>query len=112
MKKKIAGVLAMACLLAAFGMSVQAKSKGKGVLTGQVNINEANIAQLTMLPGVGVARAKLIQEYAKAHPFKTADELNNVHGVGDKAMQKLKPFVTVSGPTTAQLAKVEQAAQK
>lgn len=112
MKTKSIGVLALFCLLAAMGFNAEAKGKAKGTLTGQVNVNEASIAQLTMLPGVGTKRAQAIQEYAKAHPFKTVDELKNIKGVGDKGLAKLRPFVTLSGPTTAKLGAPAQTAQQ
>lgn len=108
MKKKVFGVLAMACLLAVMGLTAQAKGKAKGTLSGQVNINEASVVQLTMLPGIGLARAKQIQEYAKAHPFKSVDELAEIRGVGPKGIEKLRPFVTVAGPTTAKWVKPDQ----
>lgn len=99
MKKKTIGVLAMACLLAAMGLTAQAKAKKE--LSGQVNVNEASVAELTMLPGIGAKRAQEIQEYAQAHPFESVDELVNIKGIGEKSLEKLRPFVTVSGPTTA-----------
>jgi len=105
MKKKTFAVLAMAFLLAGMGLMAQAKSKAKGDLTGQVNVNEATIDQLTLLPGVGLEKAKRIQEYVKAHPFKSVDEMVEVKGIGPKQMEKLRPFVSVSGPTTAKWAK-------
>lgn len=96
------GILAMAVVLAAMGMQVEAaKGKAKGTLNGVVNINEAGVAQLTMLPGIGESRAKAIREYAQAHPFKSVEELNAIKGIGEKGLTKLKPFVTLSGPTTA-----------
>ena len=108
MKRKSVGVLAMICLLAAMGMSAQAKGKAKGALSGQVNINEASVSQLTMLPGIGVQRAKQVQEYAKAHSFKSADELTEIKGIGPKGVEKLRAYVTVSGPTTAKWVKPAQ----
>ncbi|MDP2600685.1 MAG: helix-hairpin-helix domain-containing protein [Deltaproteobacteria bacterium] len=102
LKSKRMAVLAMAVVLAAMGMEVEAaKGKAKGTLSGVVNINEAGVAQLTMLPGIGEARAKTIREYAQTHPFKSVEELVVIKGIGEKGLAKLKPFVSVSGPTTA-----------
>ena len=105
--KKLFGVLAMACMLAAMGLNAQAKAKKQ--LEGQVNINTASVAELTMLPGIGAKRAQAIQEYAAAHPFQTVEELKEIKGIGDKSFETLRPFVTVTGPTTAQWVKVEPA---
>lgn len=99
-------MLAMAVLCAAAGFDVQAKSSAaKGQLTGVVNINEAGVAQLTLLPGIGAKRAQSIREYVQAHPFKSVEELKAIKGIGDKGMEKLKPYLTLTGPTTAQRVK-------
>ena len=112
LKSKKMAVLAMAVVLAAMGMEVQAaKSKAKGTLSGVVNINEASVAQLTMLPGIGEARAKTIREYAQTHPFKSVEELGVIKGIGEKGLAKLRPFAAVSGPTTAKWEKTTAAAK-
>ena len=101
LKSKTFGILAMAVIMAAMGMNAEAKAKSKGALNGVVNINQASVVQLTMLPGVGPKKAQAIRTYAKAHTFKKVDEIKKVKGIGDKALAKLKPFLTVTGPTTA-----------
>lgn len=94
--------LILVLFVTAIGLKAQAKSN-RGELTGVVNINEASLAQLTLLPGVGPKKAEAIQTYAKAQPFKTVDDLKRVKGFGDKALAKLRPYITVSGPTTAKM---------
>ena len=67
----------------------------------KVNINEASAAQLAMLPRVGTKAAERIVEYRKAHgPFSSPEQLMEVKGFGEKRFTELKPYVTVSGPTT------------
>lgn len=105
MKTKMFGMLAMAVLLSAMGLEVQAKASSKGQLTGVVNVNEASVSQLTMLPGVGQKRAEAIREYAQAHSFKAVEELKSIKGIGDKGMEKLRPYLTLTGPTTAKWVK-------
>ena len=62
-----------------------------------VNLNTANQEQLETLKGVGPAKAQAIIEYRKKNGnFKTVDDLNNVPGIGDKALAKLKSELTVS----------------
>lgn len=109
MKTKTFGILAVAVFLAAMGLEAQAKAQAKGQLSGVVNINEASVAQLTMLPGIGPKRAEAIREYAAAHPFKNVEELKAIKGIGDKGLEKLKPYLTVSGPTTAKLVRTQAA---
>src|SRR5437016_14460420 len=70
-----------------------------------ININTATKDELVALPGIGPAKAQAIVDYRKAHgPFKTAEELKDVKGIGAERFGKLKPDLAVSGRTTAQAA--------
>jgi len=67
-----------------------------------VNINTATAEQLESLNGIGPAKAEAIVEYRKKNGnFKSVDDLNNVPGIGDKTLAKLRPELTVSGGTAA-----------
>ncbi|CEN55629.1 ComEA family DNA-binding protein [Candidatus Methylopumilus turicensis] len=67
-----------------------------------VNLNTATVEQLEALNGVGPAKAQAIVDYRKKNGnFKTVDDLNNVPGIGDKTLAKLKPEITVSGTAPA-----------
>ncbi len=71
-----------------------------------VNLNTATQEQLESLNGVGPAKAQAIIDYRKKDGnFKTVDDLNNVPGIGDKTLEKLKPELTVSGAAPAAAAK-------
>lgn len=62
----------------------------------KVNINTATPAELEKLPGVGPAKAEAIVQYRKEHGnFKTAEELKNVKGIGDKMFEKISAEVEV-----------------
>jgi competence protein ComEA len=68
---------------------------------GKVNINQATAAQLAMLPRVGEKVADRIVDYRKEHGnFSRPEDLMEVKGIGEKLFVLLKPYVTVSGPTT------------
>ncbi len=59
-----------------------------------VNVNEAGSERLQTLPGIGPAYAKrLIQYREKNGEFNTAEELKKIKGIGEKRLEKLKPFI-------------------
>lgn len=71
-----------------------------------ININTASQQELESLNGIGPAKAKAILDYrAKRGPFKTVDELNNVPGIGDKTLEKLRKDIVVSGKGAVPLAR-------
>jgi competence protein ComEA len=103
----------MAVLAAAATMMIAlaARAEGKPVMAsppavapassaGVVNLNEASADELERLPGIGPAKAKLIVEHRHAHPFRKVDELTKVKGIGRKTFGKLRPYITIFGPTT------------
>jgi competence protein ComEA len=68
---------------------------------GVVNINTADIAQLSLLPRIGAKVAQRIVEYRQEHgAFKKTSDLMQVKGIGDKSFQNLSPYLTVEGKTT------------
>lgn len=72
-----------------------------GHKAGVVNINTADAEQLQMLPRVGPALAGRIIGYREANgPFRSVDEIVAVKGIGDKALEKLEPYLVTSGATT------------
>jgi competence protein ComEA len=99
-------VLALA-LLTAFGLALAESSlaeDGSPQLVGTVNINTATPEQLELLPGIGEARAKAVVSMRKQRGgFKSVDELTEVKGIGEAALERLRPFVRTEGTTTAQL---------
>jgi competence protein ComEA len=74
-------------LLLVFATSVFAK----------VNINTASVAELEALPGIGPAKAEAIVKYREEKGnFKSAEDLKNVQGIGDKLFEKISGEVEVS----------------
>lgn len=57
-----------------------------------MDINKASAAQLSFLPGIGDAKAKVIIDH---RPYKTVEDLKKVPGIGDKTFEKIKPRVKV-----------------
>jgi len=63
---------------------------------GKINLNTAGVAELDTLPKVGPVLAQRIVDWRKEHgPFKSAEELDAVDGVGPKMLESLLPLVTV-----------------
>jgi len=78
-------------------------------LTGVVNLNHATAQELDLLPGVGEKAAKLIIAYRARQAFKRIEDLVRVKGFGKKRFEKMRPYLTVSGPTTLQVERTAQA---
>ena len=69
-------------------------SKVKKEIPHDVNINTADKELLTQLPGIGPVTADIILKYRKDNgQFKSVDELTKVKGIGNKTLEKLKPYL-------------------
>ena len=61
-----------------------------------LNINTANVQELTTLSGIGPSKAQAIVEYREKNgPFKSVNDLAKVKGIGPKTVQKLGPEISV-----------------
>ena len=65
--------------------------------SGKVNINRADEAELTSLPGIGPAKAEAIISYrTEAGSFQSIEDLTKVTGIGEKTFEQLKDSITVN----------------
>ena len=56
---------------------------------GKIDINTATEKELKMIPGIGpVIAARIIA----ARPFRSADDLKKVNGIGDKKYARIRPY--------------------
>lgn len=101
------GWVVVAVLALGAGSAVAAKSKTKTEVSGVVNLNTATAQQLDLLPGIGAKAAKRIIEHRAKTPFARVEDLRKVKGFGPKKLEKLKPYLTTSGPTTVSVKKVK-----
>ncbi len=69
------------------------------LLAGPVNVNTADAATLAKeLKGVGPKLAEAIVDYRQKHgPFKSADELALVKGIGAAAVARNRELIRVEG---------------
>ncbi|HHV54388.1 MAG TPA: helix-hairpin-helix domain-containing protein [Firmicutes bacterium] len=62
----------------------------------RISLNQAGIAELVALPGIGPELARRIVEYRETHgPFTSVDELQNVPGIGPAKLGELRGRVTL-----------------
>ena len=59
----------------------------------------------TELKGIGLSKAKAIVEYRKKHgPFKNADELSLVKGIGERTVEMNRADIRVKPPAKPNIA--------
>lgn len=64
----------------------------------RVDVDRADVTELTRLPRVGPALAQRMVAWREAHgPFGDLTRLDSVPGVGPKLLEALRPFVIFSG---------------
>jgi competence protein ComEA len=70
------------------------------LLAGPVDVNTADAETISAeLKGVGLAKAKAIVEYRKKHgPFRSADDLSLVKGIGERTVEINRSDIKVSPP--------------
>jgi len=97
-----ASVLALVAALGVLLAAPPTLAAGETGLSGVVNINTATAEELQLLPGIGEARARAVIELRKRNGgFKSVDELTQVKGIGETALERLRPYVRTEGKTTA-----------
>lgn len=96
-------IVAITLMLAvsSFAFAEEAAPAAQPPVQGVVNINTADAAQLALLPRVGEKAAQRIIAYRTQHgPFKKVTDLMQVKGIGAKTLERLSPYLALSGQTT------------
>lgn len=63
----------------------------------QVDLNQATVADLEALPGIGPKLAqRVIDHRDERGPFRSVDDLRQVRGIGRKKFDRLRPHVLVT----------------
>ena len=67
-----------------------------GMEKGKININRADIQELTRLPGIGEKKASDIVYYREKNGnFKKIDDIINVTGIGTTTFERIKDQITI-----------------
>lgn len=78
------------------GEEVKDFSTTQGANDGLVDINKADAAILTTLPGIGPAKADAIIAHREGNgPFKDKQDLKKVTGIGQKTFERLEHLISV-----------------
>lgn len=78
-----------------------AKSQDNIRLVDRINPNNASVASMARLPGIGIAKAEAIVTYRKksretngeSQPFQCIDDLQKVNGIGPKTVQNISDWL-------------------
>ena len=92
------------CALFSIGFAVSSlvafKEPSEFRLEERINPNDAPIASMVRLPGIGIARAEaivayredLIKEAGNGRAFRGSDDLQKVKGIGPKTVQNISEW--------------------
>lgn len=65
---------------------------------GLININTADVHQLSMLPGIGETLAQRIIDYREHNgAFDSIEDLMQVEGIGEKRLETITAYITTGG---------------
>ena len=83
----------------------QTVESGAPKAANAVNINTANVSQLSSIPGLGEKKSQEIVKYREMNgSFTRVEDIKKVRGIGDKLFEKIKSYLSVKGeaaPKTA-----------
>lgn len=66
----------------------------------RIDLNTASAAELELLPGIGpTLAARILFDRQQHGAFSSIEDLDRVRGIGEKMIEKIRPFATVRGET-------------
>jgi DNA uptake protein ComE-like DNA-binding protein len=68
---------------------IPSTSKNERLFPAKFDINTATEKELRLIPGIGPVMARRIID---ARPFRSADDLKKVNGIGDKKYAQIRPY--------------------
>lgn len=74
-------------------------SRPDSLMDGErIDLNTAGYYDLMRLPGIGEKRARSILDWREKNGgFSAPDQLTEISGIGEKTLEKLLPYIEVSG---------------
>lgn len=88
-------VLAPAAVTGATPVSTAAAAQ-EPVPERKVDLNTADAIELQRAPGIGPAMAQRILDWREEHgPFERLEDLLDIRGIGEKTLEKLRPWLEV-----------------
>lgn len=75
-------------------MTTLVSSSSSSGPASKININSADLSELTKIPGVGEKTAQKILDYRANNSFSSIDDIKNVPGIGDKKFESMKDYIS------------------
>jgi competence ComEA-like helix-hairpin-helix protein len=98
-RRTIAFAAALCLMLALSAASFARPEHKKQPPPSPLDLNAATADQLEQLPGVGPKMAKAIVDFRqKSGPFRRVDELLAIKGITKERLDKIRPFVKIVAP--------------
>ena len=83
-------------VLAIFGWNQTDSNPVKGNAL-RINVNQASLQELTLLPGIGETMAKrILADRRTKGRYHSVQELVRVHGIGERTVMEILPYCTVN----------------
>lgn len=75
-------------------MTTLVSSPSSSGSSSKININSADLNELTKIPGVGEKTAQKILDYRANNSFSSIEDIKNVPGIGDKKFESMKDYIS------------------
>ena len=75
-------------------ISSLASSPSSSDTSSKININSADLSELTKIPGVGEKTAQKIIDYRANNSFSSIEDIKNVPGIVDKKFESMKDYIS------------------
>ncbi|WP_209858294.1 ComEA family DNA-binding protein [Paenibacillus shirakamiensis] len=76
------------------GAKSSSKDQPATLIEKKIHINSATVQDLMNIPGIGAKKAAAILAYREQHgAFKSINELTEVKGIGNKMLEKMRPYI-------------------